>query len=416
MLLGELGTVAGRGSRSSWTVAILLVAAAVQAPAQQAPQLSLQQALARAEQQNLDLVTARERRAFASAGLQVARQRPNPVFSFSASRDAPHEGLMFDQPLEIGPKRARRIELASSEQALTDLEISALSREVRRAVRNGFYQAEFAKAVSTQKAELLGLAHRLRDIAQSRFEAGDVAQLEVVQADLEAARADAELQLARREEGVAIIRLNALLDEPAAARWDFISALDALPAPPAAPLDELALRSNPELQQKQQEEAIEQRRLGLLRAEKIPDLSVGIGADLNNPPEYQAGLRGQFSLSLPVFSRNQGEIAQSLASQKFLELDLAATKRRIESDVDSAALEFGARTDQARIFRDNLLPAARRLAQMAEESYKAGKANILTVIDAQRNASQVEQEYLDSLVAAQSAFAALEETVGVPLD
>jgi hypothetical protein len=38
------------------------------------------------------------------------------------------------------------------------------------------------------------------------------------------------------------------------------------------------------------------------------------------------------------------------------------------------------------------------------------------VIDAQRNASQVEQEYLDSLVAAQSASAALEETVGAPLD
>ena len=60
--------------------------------------------------------------------------------------------------------------------------------------------------------------------------------------------------------------------------------------------------------------------------------------------------------------------------------------------------------------------AVQRLAQMAEESYKAGKANILTVIDAQRNANQVEQEYLDSLVAAQSAFATLEETVGAPLD
>ena len=212
-------------------------------------------------------------------------------------------------------------------------------------------------------------------------------------------------------------RLNALLNEPATASWDLVSALAALPtALPVKQLEELAFQSNPDLQHKKQEAAIEQGRLGLLRAERIPDLSVGIGADLNNPPDYQAGLRGQFSVTLPVFARNQGEIAQSLASQKFLELDLAATKRRIESEVDSASLEFGARSNQVGIFRDNLLPAARRLAQMAEESYKAGKANILTVIDAQRNASQVEQEYLDSLVAAQFAFAALEETVGVPLD
>lgn len=397
-------------------VALLLMAVSLEALAQQTPQLSLQQALTRAEQQNLDLGAARARRAFASAGLQVARQRPNPVFSFSASRDAPHEGVMLDQPLELGPKRSRRIDVARGEAALTDMEIAALARQIRHAVRDAFYQAEFAKAVSAQKAELQTLAHRLRDIAQSRFEAGDVAQLEVIQADLEAARADAELQLAHQEEGVAMSRLNALLNEPAVARWDLVSALDALPTAPTAQLDELAVQSNPELQHKKQEAAIEQSRWGLLRAERVPDLSVGIGSDLNNSPDYQAGLRGQFSLSLPIFARNQGEIAQSLASQKFLELDLAATKRRIESEVDSAALEFGARSSQVKIFRDSLLPAARRLAQMAEESYKAGKANILTVIDAQRNASQVEQEYLNSLVAAQSAFAALEEAVGAALD
>ena len=398
-------------------VTLVLLIASTQLLAQQAPRLSLQDALARAERQNLDLVAARERHAVATAGVRVAGQRPNPVFSFSASRDAPHEGLMLDQPLEIGPKRSRRIDVARGEAELADLEIVALSRQVRHAVRDGFYQAEFAKAFSAQRSELLTLVLRLRDIAQARFEAGDVAQLEVIQADLEAARADAELQLAREEEGVAISRLNALLNEPAATRWDLVSALDALPAaPPLAQLDELALQSNPDLQHKKQEEAIEQRRSILLRAERIPDLSVGIGADLNNPPDYQAGLRGQFSIGLPLFARNQGEIAQSLASQKFLELDLAATRRRIESDVDSVALEFGARARQVGIFRDKVEPAARRLAQMAEESYKAGKANILTVIDAQRNAGQVQQEYLNSLVAAQSAFAQLEETVGAPLD
>ncbi len=407
----------GPHSKGVWrSLTLLMMAISLRALAQQAPQLSLQQALTRAEQQNLDLAAARARRAFANAGVQVARQRPNPVFSFSASRDAPHEGVMLDQPLELGPKRSRRIDVARGEATLTDMEIAALSRSVRRAVREGFYQAEFAKAVSAQKAELQTLARRLRAIAQSRFEAGDVAQLEVIQADLEAARADAELQLARQEEGVAMSRLNALLNEPAVTRWDLVTALDALPAPPGAQLGEIAVQSNPELQHKKQEASIERERLSLLRAERVPDLSVGIGADLNNPPDYQAGLRGQFSLNLPIFTRNQGELAQSLASQKFLELDLAATKRRIESEVDSAALEFGARSSQVKIFRDSLLPAAHRLAEMAEESYKAGKANILTVIDAQRNASQVEQEYLDSMVAAQSAFAALEETVGAPLD
>jgi len=379
--------------------------------------LSLPEALAKADRQNLDLAAARERRAFALGGIQIAKQRPNPTLGFSVARDAPHEGASLDQPLELGPKRGRRIEVAKGEAALTDMEIAALARQVRHSVRDAYHQAEFTRAVSVQKADLLGLARRLREIAQARFDAGDVPQLEVVQADLEAARADAELQLAHQEEEVAASKLNALLNEPKDSHWEFADPLDTLPA--ALSLDDLnarAVQSNPDLQHVRQEAAIEQARTNLLRADRIPDFSAGIGADFNNPGSYTAGLRGQFSMSLPLFSRNQGEIAQSVATHRQLDLELLAQQRTIESEVQAAALEFGARSAQVKIFHDSLSPAAKRLATMAEDSYKAGQSSILTVIDAQRNASQVQAEFLDSLLAAHSAFATLEETVGAPLD
>jgi outer membrane protein TolC len=53
---------------------------------------------------------------------------------------------------------------------------------------------------------------------------------------------------------------------------------------------------------------------------------------------------------------------------------------------------------------------------MAEDSYRAGKANILTVLGAQHDVQQVQREYLASLLAVQSSFARLEEAVGTPLD
>ena len=387
------------------------------AMAQGTAKLSLAEALAKAERQNLDLAAARERRGFALAGIQVAKQRPNPTLGFSVARDAPHEGATLDQPLEIGPKRGRRVEVAKGEVALTDLEIAALSRQVRHSVRDAFHQAEFARAVSAQKGNLLALARRLREIAKTRFDAGDVAQLEVVQADLEVARADAELQLAQQEEEVSAARLNARLNEPASTRWEFTDGLDTLPAAPTA--DELNTRAyqlNPDLQRARQEQAIEQARTNLLRADRIPDFSVGVGADFNSPGAYTAGLRGQFSVSLPLFSRNQGEIAQSVATQHQLSRQLMAAQRTMESEVQAAGLEFGARSSQVKIFHDSLVPAAARLTGMAEDSYKAGQSNILTVLDAQRNASQVNRDYLDSLLAAHAAFATLEEVVGAPLD
>ncbi len=190
------------------------------APEAQRKKLTLQGALETAARENLDLRTARLRRAVAQAGIRIARQIPNPSVSFSSSRDSPHQSLLFEQPLEIGGKRGRRIELARQQAELTGVEISTVERQVRRKVRQAFHGAALAQGISQQRGEALQLAKRLRDIAQARFEAGDVAQLEVYQAELEVARADAELGVALQREKIAFSQLNVLLNAPADTLWD----------------------------------------------------------------------------------------------------------------------------------------------------------------------------------------------------
>jgi len=95
---------------------------------------------------------------------------------------------------------------------------------------------------------------------------------------------------------------------------------------------------------------------------------------------------------------------------------LAAARRAADAKVESAYFELGARQTQVRVYRETILPSSQRLEEMAEESYRAGKANILTVLGAQRDVQQAERDYLDSLDAMQAAFAQLEEAVGAPLD
>jgi len=121
-------------------------------------------------------------------------------------------------------------------------------------------------------------------------------------------------------------------------------------------------------------------------------------------------------MELPLFKRNQGEIAQSEASALALDGELEAARRAANARVESAYFDLEARRTQVELYRDTLIPTSDRLEEMAEESYRAGKANILTVLSAQRDAQQVQSEYLDSLLAAQAAFGQLEETVGAPLD
>lgn len=406
--------------RRSLPVAIpaaLLTLLAASARGQQPQKLTLAGALELAERQNLELVAARERRAVALAGVQVARERPNPTANFSASRDTPHEGLFLDQPLEIGPKRKRRIEVARQQGKLTDVDISILERRVRRSAREAYYDVAFARASSNQRAQALELARRLEQIARERFEAGDVPRLEVIAASLEVSRAETELRVAQQEEKVALSRLNTLLNEPAETSWDLAGSLEDVPQPLLLPdLVQRAQGSNPELQRLAQEQTVEQSRTAWLRADRLPNLSLQFGADFNSPHDFQVGGRGGLSLTLPLFSRNQGEIAQSLANQRVLSDEARATRRIVAAQVEEAYLGLASRQTKVELYRQTLLSTARQLESMAEESYRAGKANLLTVLDAQRNVQQVEREYLDGLLALQEAFATLEETVGAPLD
>ena len=387
------------------------------ARAQERQRLTLSEALDRAEKQNLDLQAARAQRAVALAGVRIAGQRPNPSASVSVLRDSPHESLFFDQPLEIGSKRKRRIELAQQEGALTEADITALQRRVRRDFREAYFGLAFARRVTAAKTDIAKLAERLRDIAKTRFEAGDIAQLEVTQAELELSRANADAQVAKREEQIALSQLNLLLNSPAAFSWELVSDLESPPRPLS--LEELVDRAsgtNAEIARLAQEAKVEQSRTSLLKAERIPNLGVQFGVDFNAPHDFREGPRGQLTMELPVFTRNQGEIAQSSASLRAIEQEALAKRRAVASQVESAFYELDAREAQVILYRQTLVPASRQLEEMAEESYRAGKANILTVLGAQRDVQQVDSEYLNSLLAMQTSVAQLEETVGVPLD
>jgi cobalt-zinc-cadmium efflux system outer membrane protein len=372
---------------------------------QQPPRLTVQEALDLADKQNLDLAAARRRRAVGLAGIRIARQRPNPSASVAALRDEPHEALFFDQPVEIGGKRGRRIDVAQQEGALTELEIAALARQVRRSTREAYYAVAYARAESERLARIVGVAKRLAQIAEDRFKTGDVA------------RAEADLQVARQREKVSMSQLNALLNESASKAWELAGTLeDNTPTPRLDDLISRAYQSNPDLQHLGGEKKVEESHRSLLKAERIPDLNLEAGVDFNSPNDFRYGPRGQISIGLPLFARNQGEIAQSLANERVLEAEAAATERSVSARVEAGFYDLEAQRTQVQLYRDRLLPVARQLENLAEESYRAGKTSILTAIEAQQAVQSVESSYLQSLEQLQDLYAGMEETVGGAVD
>lgn len=379
--------------------------------------LDLHAAMTAAEASNLELRAARQQRALAIAGITSARQLPNPVVGFTVARDTPHEGVSFDLPLEIGGQRGKRIAVAREEQKSTDLDIASLSRQIRRRTREAFFKTLAARSQTQQAKTALELSTRIRDLVQQRYEAGDVAQLEVLQAEVELARSNADYETTAQAQRAADVTLAALLnrkiDEPVAVS----GRIEEIPAPPT--LDIVmpqALQSSADLLKTTQDLNTEERRLALAKSQRIPNLDLTVGADFNSPPDFRAGGKGGVAMTLPLFYRGQGEIALSNARMELLRLTLASQRTMVSAEVASSYFDFAAKAHQAQQYREKILPQTIHIEEMAEDSYKAGKTNVLTLIDSQRRLNDVQKAYIDALLEAQTSFATLEESVGVSLD
>src|SRR5262249_56343345 len=86
--------------------------AAAPAPPPESP-LTLDEALALAGA-NPTITAARLRRAVDQAGIDVARERPNPDARYERSKETPRDALGLAQLIELGGKRGRRIDLAEA--------------------------------------------------------------------------------------------------------------------------------------------------------------------------------------------------------------------------------------------------------------------------------------------------------------
>jgi cobalt-zinc-cadmium efflux system outer membrane protein len=119
------------------------------------------------------------------------------------------------------------------------------------------------------------------------------------------------------------------------------------------------------------------------------------------------------SLQIPIFSRNQGEIARTnYAINQAQELELAANDQ-VLSDVLTAYEAMRDNDQVVSLYRAGYLDAAKESRDITEYSYKRGAASLLDFLDAERSYRATELAYRQSLAAYLTAVEQLREAVGV---
>ena len=378
--------------------------------------LTYEQALALATTRNLNLSAARRQRAIREAAIRTARQAPNPGLAVEVTRDTPHQVFTFDLPVELGGKRARRIDLATEELTLADVDLQTELRAVRRDLRQAFYSLIASDERVRLDESVLDIARRVRDAAQGRFDAGASPRLEVLQADLGVTRAETDLELARGTRAAAQAGLNGVLNLPPQQTLAVAGSLsEHLAAISYEQALALAISSNTDLLSLDRQIAVEERRVQMLRAERTPTPVFSVSALFNNPPDFNAAPAAGVSLEIPLFSRNQGPIAASIATTAQLRAKREATRRSVENAVYGTIARIDAARRQLDAYQGRLVPTATDLETLAEESYRAGRTSVLGVLDAQRSLRDLTREALQAALDLQLSLADLEELLGTDI-
>jgi cobalt-zinc-cadmium efflux system outer membrane protein len=387
--------------------------------------LTREQAIREALARNPTLQVARAQAAQARARVTQARALPEPSIGASIVGQpgafSPRAGTESDLSVGITIPYPGKI-LLQGQAAKGDLGSADQQYLLQRQlIAFQTVQAYDSLLVSLRHRQDLEEAKQLSqdflDKTQARYNAGTVAKLDVVKAQV--GLAQSENDLIANERGIANARagLNRLLGRVLGASIEAADSLSIPAAPPDfAQLEAIAMQRRPELRAAASEQAGAKASLKLAQQYLIPDIDFSItrSRPYGDKAEYETGI----GIGVPLFfwQHQKGEVAE--ARQRTVELDAnyRDVAAQVGEDLRNAYATASTSLRQAIYLRDQLLPSAREAYRIASTSYTLGGSSALEVIDAQRTLLDAQTQYAAALAAVNDAIADLERATGAPLN
>lgn len=414
---------------------VMLAAQFAAAPAH-AQVLSLEEALTLTLERSPRAVALRRRLAVSESGILTAGAVPNPSLTVGdadfVGREAMATFLFFEQPFELGGKRDARLALADAGVSLARVEIAESLWQLRSEVRKAHAELSIARADLEALIEVAAGGERLVAVAEQRLRLGDIPGLDLIRAKQELAVLRNELRAGRARVAVAEVTLGGLIGQPPeepievprasqfALRVQTDSFLPRDPNDTAERADKLrrlidrALANRPQLRVLSAQLGVSEAEKRLAEAQRAPDLTLGLGPRFEREEADRLGVAVRVALTLPLWYRQEGQIARAEAQGLQLLGERDALARQATAEVQSAYERILAAREQLDAFEETLLPGAREVEQISRLAYERGKSDLTVSINAQTAGILARQRYHRAVLDYQVALADLERAVGVP--
>lgn len=390
-------------------------------------QLTLERLLETARRRSPRLAAARASAEAGRSRTSWAGLLPDPSFQLGfmnlsvpgfsadmASSMAP--SVTLSQRLPFPGKLAAESRMADRSAEMAEEGAREAWWRVRTRVARAFYELWEVERRLEVLEETRGHLDDFRTAATALYEAGGGQQADMLQAHVEVARTDAGIGRLRAEREAVAARLNGLLDRPAdtplpPAELGPLSAR----APSRDTLRRWATEGRPDVVRSRLAVERAGARTDRARREIWPDLRLGVGYGQRSTA---TGTRRMASFmvgfDVPVFAgrRQLGQRDEARALEDAARADLAEARAEVDARLGELLAELERTRTLVELYREEVLPQARVTVESAFSSYRAGRVDFGTLVDAQTTLNRYEDE-LHALVADHGrALAELEATTG----
>lgn len=328
---------------------------------------------------------------------------PNPTFTWhDEANNAPfdyHYGVL-SQSIVTGKKLKLNRAVATSDVDRARWEAEAQNLRVLNDVQIRFIAAMGAQRQVDVAEELLKIAERGVEVSEQFYKAEQVSEADVLQARLQLNDTLVLLRTARFRAAAAWRQLGNIIGSP-----DF----------PVRPLtgnleDEVPqidfdfaytqlLSQSPQLRAARARAEAAQVQVRREEVQPIPNITAqgGAGADVLPAGKGFTGYLVQLGGEVPVYNRNQGNIAAAAAQLEVAQLEVTRLELSLRDDLADAFQRYQSARNEVETYRELILPTAERNLKLSQEAYEEGEFDFLRVLVARRALFSARVNYVTAL-------------------